>query len=115
MAVGCRRWVPPPLLLAVTNGHFDLAAQLLDAGADPNNELPGYTVLHAIAAVRNPGVGDNDPAPDGSGRMNSIDLVKTLVARGAKLNARMTKKANLNNTRLNEPRRDAVVPGGSHR
>ena len=34
--------------------------------------------------------------------MSSIELVKKLVARGANLNARMTKKANLNNTRLNE-------------
>jgi ankyrin repeat protein len=84
------------------NGHFDLAAHLLDAGADPNADLPGYTVLHAIAAVRNPGVGDNDPAPEGSGRMSSIELLKTLAAHGANLNARMTKKANLNNTRLNE-------------
>ena len=55
-----------------------------------------------MTAVRNPGVGDNDPAPDGSGRMTSIELVKTLVAHGADLNARMTRKANLNNTRLNE-------------
>ena len=34
--------------------------------------------------------------------MSSIDLVKKLVAKGANLNARMTKKTNLNNTRLNE-------------
>jgi ankyrin repeat protein len=90
------------LLLAVTNGHFELAAQLLDAGANPNADLPGYTVLHAITAVRKPGVGDNDPPPDGSGSMTSIELVKKLVARGANLNARMTTKPNLNNTRLNE-------------
>jgi uncharacterized protein len=91
-----------PLLLAVMNAHFELAAQLLDAGADPNADLPGYTVLHALAAVRNPGVGDNDPPPDGSGSMSSLELLKKLAARGANLNARMTKKANLNNTRLNE-------------
>jgi ankyrin repeat protein len=90
------------LLLAVTNGHFELAAHLLDAGADPDAALPGYTVLHAITAVRKPGVGDNDPPPDGSGTMTSIELVKKLAAKGAHLNARMTKKANLNNTRLNE-------------
>jgi ankyrin repeat protein len=91
-----------PLLMAVTNGHFELAAKLLRAGADPNASVPGYTVLHAITAVRNPGVGDNDPPPDGSGNMTSIELVKQLAARGANVNARVTRKTNLNNTRLNE-------------
>ncbi|MEO7274182.1 MAG: ankyrin repeat domain-containing protein [Vicinamibacterales bacterium] len=91
-----------PLLVAVTNGHFELAAQLLEAGADPNASQPGYTVLHGITAVRNPGVGDNDPPPDGSGKMTSLELVRQLAAHGANLNARMTRKANLNNTRLNE-------------
>jgi ankyrin repeat protein len=91
-----------PLLLAVTNAHFELAAALLDAGANPNADQVGYTVLHAITAVRKPGVGDNDPPPDGSGSMTSLELVKTLAARGANLNARMTRKVNLNNTRANE-------------
>jgi ankyrin repeat protein len=98
--------VPPagasPLLLAVMNAHFELAAQLLDAGADSNAALPGYTVLHAITAVRKPGVGDNDPAPEGSGTLSSLELVKKLVAAGANVNARMAKRANLSNTRLNE-------------
>lgn len=91
-----------PLLIAVTNAHYELASVLLDAGANPNADLPGYTVLHAITAVRKPGVGDNDPPPDGSGSLSSIELVKKLAARGANVNARMTKKPNLNNTRLNE-------------
>src|SRR3954468_15627306 len=91
-----------PLLIAVINAHYELASLLLDAGADPNADLTGYTVLHAITAVRKPGVGDNDPPPDGSGNMTSIELVKKLAAKGANLNERMTKKANLNNTRLNE-------------
>ena len=51
------------------NGHFELAAELLDAGADPNADRPGYTALHAITVVRKPGIGDNDPAPEGSGNM----------------------------------------------
>jgi len=91
-----------PLLLAVQNAHYELAAYLLEEGADPNAALPGYTPLHAITAVRKPGVGDNDPAPEGSGRTTSIELVKALVAHGADLNARMTRRANLSNTRLNE-------------
>jgi ankyrin repeat protein len=90
------------LLLAVINGHYELAARLLDAGADPNADLPGYTLLHALTAIRKPGVGDNDPAPEGSGTMSSLALVKKLAAHGANLNARMTRRANLNNTRANE-------------
>ena len=90
------------LLLAVMNAHFELASELLNAGANANADLTGYTALHAITAVRKPGVGDNDPAPEGSGSMSSLELVKTLAARGANLNARMTKRVNLNNTRANE-------------
>jgi uncharacterized protein len=91
-----------PLLLAIVNAHFELAAHLLEAGANPRADLPGYTPLHAITAVRKPGIGDNDPAPEGSGSMSSIELVKKLAAHGANVNARMTRRANLNNTRLNE-------------
>jgi ankyrin repeat protein len=90
------------LLLAVMNAHFELAAFLLKAGANPNADLPGYTVLHAITAVRKPGVGDNDPAPEGSGSLGSLELVKALASHGANLNARMTRRVNLNNTRANE-------------
>ena len=90
------------LLLAVMNAHFELASELLDAGANPNVDLTGYTALHALTVVRKPGVGDNDPAPEGSGHVTSLELVKKLVAKGANLNARMTKRVNLNNTRANE-------------
>ena len=90
------------LLIAVENAHFELATGLLDAGADPNAATPGYTVLHAIARVRKPGVGDNDPPPEGSGGMTSLEFVREIVKRGADLEARMTKKVNLGNTRLNK-------------
>jgi ankyrin repeat protein len=89
------------LVLAVTNAHYELAANLLDAGADPNAAGAGYTALHAITSVRKPGGGDNDPAPDGSGRMSSLEIVKKLVAKGANINARMTKKVNFGLTSLN--------------
>jgi ankyrin repeat protein len=90
------------LHLAVMNAHYELAAALLDAGANPNADLPGYTPLHTITVVRRPGVGDNDPAPEGSGGLSSLELVKRLVARGANVNAKMTRRVNLNNTRMNE-------------
>ena len=90
------------LLVAATNAHFDLGVELLEAGADPNTDRTGYTVLHAMPRVRNSGAGDNDPVPEGSGRMTSLEFVRKLVAYGADLNARMTEQPRLNNTRLNE-------------
>jgi ankyrin repeat protein len=89
------------LILGVANAHYELAALLLDAGADPNASGPGYTALHVITNVRKPGGGDNDPPPQGSGNMTSLQLVKKLAEHGADLNARMTKKVNFGLTGLN--------------
>ena len=89
------------LILAVANAHYELASFLLDAGADPNEIGPGYTALHTISWVRKPGLGDNDPAPYGSGNLTSLELVKKLVAKGANLNARMTRHVNVGLTSLN--------------
>jgi ankyrin repeat protein len=91
----------PAIVLAVENGHFELAAWLLDAGADPNAGAGGFTALHAIAAVRKPGVGDNDPPPQGSGNMTSLQLLKKLVEHRANLNARLTRRINVGLTSLN--------------
>ena len=91
-----------PLLVAVTNGHFELAARLLDAGADPDAAHSGYTALHMLARVRKPGAGDNNPRPDGSGSMDSLDFVRDMTSHGADLEARMTTKARLNNTGFDE-------------
>ena len=89
------------LSLAVANGHFELASYLLDQGADPNAAAQGWAPLHIITWVRKPGGGDNDPAPIGSGNMTSLELVKKLVAKGANINQRMTKKVNVGLTSLN--------------
>ncbi len=90
------------LMIATTNAHYEVGAALLGAGADPNVAVPGYTALHLMAKVRKPGVGDNDPPPEGSGGMSAIEYVQYLVSHGADLNARMTEKVNLGNTRLNK-------------
>ena len=90
------------LLIAVENANYELAAKLVEAGADPNADKPGYTVLHAIARVRKPGRGDNDPPPQGSGKMTSLQFVEWIARRGADLDRRMVKHVNLGNTRLNK-------------
>jgi len=87
--------------LAVSNGHFELAAMLLDAGANANDNGPGWTPLHTITWIRKAGMGTNDPAPQGSGNMDSLELVKRLVAHGANINARMTKRTSAGNSSLN--------------
>ena len=81
-----------PLLMAVENGHFELAMALVEAGADPNDQRSGFTPLHAISWVRKPDASDaGDPAPIGSGRLTSLQFVGALVARGANVNARLNK------------------------
>jgi uncharacterized protein len=77
-----------PLLMAVENGHFELAEELLAAGADPNADPAGYTALHSMTWVRQPIRGDGDPSPQGSGKYNSLDMVRILVKAGADINAR---------------------------
>jgi ankyrin repeat protein len=91
-----------PLQLAVANGHLELAAELLNAGADPKSDLLGYTPLHMLAYIRKPAIGDSDPGPDISGNLSTLEFAKRLVAKGANVNARMTRRVNLTNTRFNE-------------
>ncbi len=89
-------------LLASANAHYELAAWFLDHGADPNAAPQGWTALHQVSWVRKAGIsGSNNPAPPGSGNMDSLEFVKKLVAHGATVNARVTKKPPMGVTTLN--------------
>ena len=92
---------PNAFLLASENAHYELAAFLLDAGADPNAAPQGFTALHQVTWVRKVGIGDNNPAPPGSGNMSSLEFVRILVARGVNVNARVTRKPGMGTTNLN--------------
>jgi ankyrin repeat protein len=90
-------------LLAAGNAHFELAAFLLDKGANPNASPRGWTALHQVSWVRKMGeTGGNDPPPQGSGNMTSMEFVKKLLASGADVNAKVTsRRLPLGASRLN--------------
>ena len=82
------------LMLAVESGHFELALQLVQWGADPNDQRSGFGPLHAITWVRRPKLGDSpngDPPPRGSGNIDSLGFVRQIVALGADVNLQLIK------------------------
>ena len=89
-------------LLAAANAHYELAALLVDRGADVNTGSRGWTALHQVSWVRKAGIaGSNNPAPKGSGRMRGLEFVRKIVAAGADVNARVTKRPRAGITALN--------------
>ena len=79
------------LVLACANGHWELASVLLDRGADPNMADAGWNALHQLIRERRPNVGFGTPGPVETGTMDSIDLVRKMLAKGARINARMSR------------------------
>ena len=79
------------LIVAVANAHWQLADVLLAKGADPNYGGAGWTALHQLLRARRPNVGYGFPGPIQTGTLDSIELLKTMISKGANVNARMTK------------------------
>jgi len=78
------------LVFAIINSHFDLAAMLVDKGADPNvADLSGETPLYAAVDMNSMQWTQGRPAPIFNDRLDAIDLVKQLLAKGANPNARL--------------------------
>jgi ankyrin repeat protein len=80
------------LVLAATNAHYELAGLLLERGADPNAAAQGWSALHQIAWSRRWNMGFNLPGPSQTGQLDSLELVRRLVAKGADIDARQTKE-----------------------
>jgi len=92
------------LPLAILQGHTDFALFLLDQGADANGSLGGVNALHIAAGgvdlwlsdyQRRQGHGQSQMSGFGMGQANlsipdRVKLIKSLVARGADVNARTT-------------------------
>src|SRR5439155_17960709 len=79
-------------VLAIINGHYDLADLLLDKGADPNvADSTGMGALYAAIDMRTLPWMQGRPAPKPSGQLEPLDVVKKLLARGADPNAPLKK------------------------
>ena len=83
-----------PLLIATINGHFDLAVQLLAAGADPR--IPsdaGATALYGVINLQwGPGSWYPQPSAHRQQRTSYLKLMEALVQAGADANARIERE-----------------------
>ena len=78
------------LVVAVANANWELAGYLLDRGADPNLAGAGWNALHQLVRTRRMNTGFGFPGPIPSGSVDSIDVLKKMIAAGGDVNARMT-------------------------
>ena len=78
------------LVVAVANANWELADYLLDRGADPNLAGAGWNALHQLVRTRRMNTGFGFPGPIPSGSVDSIDVLKRMIAVGGNVNARMT-------------------------
>lgn len=77
-------------LLAIINGHYDIAGYLVDRGADVNQaDHTGRTALFSAVDFHTPPQ-SNRPAPrEIDSALPSFELIKDLVAHGANVNAQL--------------------------
>ncbi|MEP7304000.1 MAG: ankyrin repeat domain-containing protein [Acidobacteriota bacterium] len=75
----------PALALAVVNVHHDVAALLLERGADPNvTDVTGMTPLYAAVELHTVEMyPERRPLRKSANRTSTLDLMKLLLAKGA--------------------------------
>jgi ankyrin len=80
-----------PLMMAVINGHYDVAAELVRRGADVNAvDKSGRGALFFAVDMHTLEWLFSRPTPRPSGELDSVDITKLLLERGADPNARIT-------------------------
>ncbi len=79
------------LVVAAANANWELAAYLLDNGADVAHAGAGWNALHQTVRTRRMNLGFGTPGPHSSGTLDSTDLIRKLLNAGVDVNARMTR------------------------
>ena len=79
------------LVVAAANANWELAAYLLDRGADATAAEAGWNALHQTVRTRRMNLAFGTPGPFASGTLDSIDLMRKLLKAGVNVNARMTR------------------------
>lgn len=82
-----------PMVIAISNGHYELGRMLLDHGADPNiANADGLTPLYAAIDMQWAPVSWAPNPITVQEKVSYLDLMKALLDRGANPNARLGKK-----------------------
>ena len=80
------------LVFAIINSHYDLAAMLVEKGADPNvADMAGMAALYAAVDMNSLQWVQGRPAPILTDTLDAVDLVKVLLAKNANPNAKLTR------------------------
>ena len=79
------------LVVAAANANWELAAYLLDRGADVTAADAGWNALHQTVRTRRMNLAFGTPGPFSSGTLDSMELIRKLLDAGADVNARMTR------------------------
>src|SRR5688572_1794595 len=78
------------LVFAIINSHNDLAAMLLEKGANPNvADMAGMAALYAAVDMNSLQWVQGRPAPILTDRLDAVDVVRLLLQKGADPNARL--------------------------
>ena len=78
------------LVFAIINVHYDLAAVLIEKGADPNVlDLAGMGALYAAVDMNSLQWVQGRPAPILTDTLDGVDVVRLLLKKGADPNARL--------------------------
>jgi len=77
-------------ILAIINGHYDVAALLVDKGANPNlADSAGMAALYAAVDMSTLPFMHGRPYPKPSGKLSIADFVQVVLAHGADVNQKL--------------------------